>query len=357
MTVHNIATDSHHNPPGPWQRLWASQPFLILDGAMATELERVGLRLQGDPLWSARALIEHPELVRTVHLAYARAGADILVSASYQATLPGLIQAGFTASEARTFLRRSIMLAMQARAQHAQETSGRTASPLLVAGAVGPYGAYRADGSEYTGAYTTDPVRLRDFHLRHIEILAAMDVDLLICETIPSLHEGEVLIRILAEVPEIAAWISFSCADPWHVSYGDRIQDCLDLFRDTPHILAGVNCVAPDLVTPLLDSVRSQARGIEVVYANRGEIWNPSISTWQANTDLRDSDHVRLARSWVDQGVRVVGGCCRTTPDFIRALACLRRNLHTADVKHNAPAERRHAADTSDAPGSRGQNQ
>ena len=75
---------------------WLSQrPHLVLDGALATELERRGADLK-DPLWSARLLIEQPGLIRDVHLDYFRAGADVATSASYQASFEGFARRGLS---------------------------------------------------------------------------------------------------------------------------------------------------------------------------------------------------------------------------------------------------------------------
>ncbi len=294
---------------------------------MATELERAGLRLQGDPLWSARALIERPELIAAVHLAYARAGADILTSASYQATIPGLVEQGFTAKQARDCLKLSVALARQACHKYALESMRASSSSPLVAGGIGPYGAYLADGSEYTGRYNAEPGRLRDFHLRQIEVLLDTDVDILACESIPSLHEGEVLANILAEIPEMAAWVSFTCPDHEHVSYGNRLRDCVDLFQDKPHVLTGINCVKPTQVRGLIASVKDRYRSLKVVYANKGEVWDPDTLTWQETSGIDDQSHIRLAQDWIRQGIWIVGGCCRTTPDFIQALVSMRQSL------------------------------
>src|SRR5262249_31450614 len=119
-------------------------PFLdaagvvILDGALATELERRGADLR-DPLWSARALLEQPELIRAIHLDYFRAGADIATTASYQATLPGFRQRGLSAAQAREVLRQSVRLAQGARDEFALP-AGRLRP--LVAASVGCYGAF-----------------------------------------------------------------------------------------------------------------------------------------------------------------------------------------------------------------------
>src|SRR5947209_16567402 len=97
-------------------------PFLeqhgvvTLDGALATELERRGADLR-DPLWSAKVLIENPELIRQVHYDYFAAGADVATTASYQATIPGLMRRGLSATQAADVLRLSVRLAQQARDQ------------------------------------------------------------------------------------------------------------------------------------------------------------------------------------------------------------------------------------------------
>ena len=86
------------------------QPFVdragvvILDGALATELERRGADLR-DPIWSAKLLLEDPDLIRQVHLDYFNAGADVATTASYQASLPALMRRGLTEAHAAEVLR------------------------------------------------------------------------------------------------------------------------------------------------------------------------------------------------------------------------------------------------------------
>ena len=88
--------------------------ILVLDGAFATELEARGFSVN-DALWSAKAIFERPDLVRDVHLDYLRAGADIVTSASYQATVEGFMKKGFTEEQAASLIVRSVELAREAR--------------------------------------------------------------------------------------------------------------------------------------------------------------------------------------------------------------------------------------------------
>ena len=127
----------------------AVQDVIVLDGAFATELEARGFSVN-DALWSAKALFERPDLVREVHLDYLRVGADVVTSASYQATVEGFQKRGFSAEEATALLQTSVHLAQEARDLYLAEHGAGGSAPL-VAASVGPYGAYLADGSEYRG--------------------------------------------------------------------------------------------------------------------------------------------------------------------------------------------------------------
>src|SRR5215210_6079985 len=96
----------------PIATILQTHPIVVLDGALATELERRGADLR-DPLWSAKVLFENPELIRQVHADYFAAGADVATTASYQATLPALMQRGLNREQAAGVLRLSVSLAQQ----------------------------------------------------------------------------------------------------------------------------------------------------------------------------------------------------------------------------------------------------
>ena len=163
--------------PDPLSALLDDQGLVILDGGLATELEARGHDLT-NALWSARLLLDAPEVIADVHAAYLDAGADCIVSSSYQATLEGFRRRGVGAEEARERLQAAVELARGAR-----DGFWRTAPPgrrrPLVAASVGPYGAALADGSEYTGRYDLDEAGLYDFHAERFALLASAGADLL----------------------------------------------------------------------------------------------------------------------------------------------------------------------------------
>ena len=181
------------------------QSFLLLDGAMATELENRGCDLT-DSLWSAKLLTENPELISQVHYDYFKAGAQCTITASYQASLPGFAARGISAADAEALIRLSVTLAADARHRYLSEHPD--AGPLLIAGSVGPYGAFLADGSEYRGDYHCTPQQYQEFHRPRIAALLEAGADLVACETLPSFEEIQALPDPLTAFPRARAWSS-----------------------------------------------------------------------------------------------------------------------------------------------------
>ena len=307
----------------PLQPLLTRKPVVILDGALATELEQRGADLK-DPLWSAKILLEEPALIRQLHEDYFTAGADVAITASYQATFPGLAARGLDAEQSAALMRLSVQLATHARTDycthHADDPTAQR--PLLVAASVGPYGAYLHDGSEYRGDYGLTVEELMAWHRPRLAVLATSGADLLACETIPSLAEAEALVRVLAEFPGTAAWLSFSCADGEHVCHGERFVDCVAMAAASPQIVAvGVNCTPPRYIESLLQQAAIVTQKPLLTYPNSGEHWDAANQCWLPGSGV--ADFAAAAQRWHAAGARLIGGCCRTTPADIAALARL----------------------------------
>lgn len=277
---------------------------LVLDGGLSTHLETLGADLR-DELWSARLLLEDPALIRRVHTDYFAAGADVAITASYQASIPGFMKRGLDLEQAARLIARSVELAAQARDE---------AGTGLVAASVGPYGAYLANGAEYTGDYDLDEDGLVTWHRPRWEILVEAGADLMAVETIPSYPEARALARVLDETPDVKAWISFSCRDGEHINDGTPIREAAALFTGNPQVVAvGANCTAPRHIPGLIESLKG---GLPiVVYPNSGETWDPAEHRWQGLTD--PVEYGQAAKEWQQAGAAMIGGCCRTTPEHI----------------------------------------
>ena len=191
----------------PLARFLDSQRFVTLDGGLATELERRGADLR-DPLWSAKLLLDAPEMIEELHYDYFVAGADVGTGASYQASFQGFLARGIDAARAEHLLRLSVALVRRARQRFWSDERNRAGRiEPLVAASVGCYGAMLHDGSEYRGDYGLSRAELRTFHERRLRVLEDSGADIIACETIPSRLEAEALVSLL----EAPAWISFSC--------------------------------------------------------------------------------------------------------------------------------------------------
>ncbi len=313
------------------------QGVVVLDGGLATELETRGFDL-GDKLWSARLLLEQPEAIRRLHRDYLEAGADCVISASYQATALGFARRGIGREAAEDLLRLSVDLAAEARDDFWSDPANRRSRLRpLVAASVGPYGAYLANGSEYTGDYDLDEDGLAAFHRRRLEVLAAAGADLLACETVPSRAEARALARLLDEVPGPPAWLSFCCRDDRRLSDGSDLAATVAELDGHERIVAfGVNCVAPRHVSGLLARLREATSRPLAAYPNSGEIWDASGKRWQDEPSAVDraggaptvgraggaptEDLGAASAAWREAGARLIGGCCRTGPRDVRAI-------------------------------------
>jgi homocysteine S-methyltransferase len=304
------------NPVSPFLQ---KQRFVMLDGGLATEMERRGADLDDD-LWSARMLIDSPETIRMVHSDFLRAGADIIATATYQASFEGFAKAGRSSRQAERLMRLSVDLAVLARETFWSSTDVRHSRLRpLVAASIGPYGACLHDGSEYHGNYGLSRRDLMEFHRPRMEVLAETEADLFALETIPSLLEAEALLRVMEEFPGKYAWLSFSCRNGQEICHGERFADCAALADHAEFLVGvGVNCTAPKFISDLLVS----AAGVNtplVVYPNSGETWNADGNCWAG-----EGSGPPPVNEWYDRGARLIGGCCRTT---VRDIADMRAEL------------------------------
>ncbi len=299
----------------PFQLFLDHQGFVMLDGALASELERRGADLNHE-LWSARVLLEDPEMLYEVNHEYLLAGADVIATATYQASFEGFEKAGYGQHQASALMRLGVDIAIRAREDFWSEKENRPGRlKPLVAASIGPYGACLADGSEYHGNYGLSKQQLIDFHRPRMSILAGSDAELLAFETIPSLLEAQALIELLSEYPASKAWLSFSCKDEAHVCHGETFADCAALAEDSEQIIAiGVNCSAPKHLSALLSSVKRPGKPL-MAYPNSGEEWVADEYRWAG-----DFCEVLKPTAWYDAGARVIGACCRSNPADIKRM-------------------------------------
>ena len=312
-----------------------TSPFVVVDGGLSTALQGLGHTVDGE-LWTARLLRDQPVAIVDAHRAFIDAGAQVLITSSYQASVQGFVSAGSTIAEAHQMLASTTALARQAIALAATPTPGAAATPtpaaaatptpgaVVVAASVGPYGACLADGSEYHGRYQATWAQVRKFHADRLDVLIATGPDLLAIETIPTQAEAEIIVELVAE-SGIPAWLTFSCSDESTTCGGDPIEQAVRSIDGRLHAV-GVNCTDPRHVDGLLRRITSITDLALVAYPNHGGSWDADGKAWshdhrQAQTCEIDPQFVA---GWVDAGARYIGGCCGIGVTGIQELCALR---------------------------------
>jgi homocysteine S-methyltransferase len=249
------------------RQLLAERGTLRLDGGLSTALEELGADLD-DPLWTAKVLREEPALVLAAHRAFVAAGAEIVISASYQAP--------------DELLAASVRVARE--------------SGAFVAASVAPYGAALAGGQEYTGDYDVPA----GWHERRVEALIAAEPDFLAIETQPRADEAA---HIVSLVHSVDCWVTFTCRDGERTCHGERIEDAVRAVLAPPVSAVGVNCTAPEHVDELLNRIRAVTGLPLVAYPNAGGGWDAERKRWRGES----------AGTW-GGAAAIVGGCCGVGP-------------------------------------------
>jgi homocysteine S-methyltransferase len=296
--------------------------LMVLDGGFGTELERRGCDVRGE-LWSAQALLDRPDLVEDVHAAYLDAGADCITTGSYQVSFEGFARAGLSTADTIRALKASMAIAEAARRRFAA-TSRRRA---VIAASLGPDGATLHNGSENHGRYGVPAEELVAFHRSRLEHMHDGPIDLVACETVPSLQEATAMLRALSTFPHLRAWLAFTCVDGRHTGAGDEIATCARVVGESPQVVAiGVNCTAPAHVGTLIECLKAETTKPVVAYPNSGQQWDAKGRAWTGRSSI--GDYGALAVEWHRRGATWLGGCCGTTPSDITRM----RDALMADV-------------------------
>lgn len=283
---------------------------LTLDGGLGTLLESHGHDLSSS-LWSARLLLDDPDAIRAAHAEYFAAGARVAITSSYQVSYEGMDAAGYRRDEVDALLTRSVRLARDARVD-----AGLTENEAWVAASVGPFGASRADGSEYTGAYGLDVARLREWHRPRLRALADAGPDVIAVETVPASAEVEALCLELSGLG-VPAWISVTVAGA-ALRSGESLAEAFALADAVDEVVAiGVNCCDVDEVSVALDVLRCVSAKPAVVYPNSGEQWHAKGRRWSGTASAISES----TPEWIARGARLVGGCCRVGVDEVAGIA------------------------------------
>jgi homocysteine S-methyltransferase len=275
----------------------------LIDGGLSTELESLGANFQSE-LWTGQALLNSPDLVLRAHKNFVDAGAEVIISSSYQLSRSGFEEIGLSAKYADRALEESVELARSAVHN----------SSCQVAASIGPYGAILHDGSEFRGDYKLSQSQLEDFHFERLEIILAAKPDMLAVETIPNVIETKALVNVLRKT-DLPTWFSFTAASGSKMWSGEHIEDAAgELAGLTNLVAAGVNCVQPSQVKELTTRINVVTGLPAIAYPNGGGKWDASTNTWSGQDSKSLVDWIS---QWTDTAIDWVGGCCGTSAQEI----------------------------------------
>ncbi len=281
---------------------------VILDGGMGTEIKMRGIAAGSSEL-SVAAMVESPEGIREIHEDFIRAGAEVTITNTYNCNAGKLPHIGWISkSEAQAETVRLNELAAKAALE------ARAATPdheVIVAGSLGPL----------SQSYNPDAVQAYEECLNayreQVRVLAQAGVDVILIETCTKIHEAVAGVTAAVEA-RMPAWAGFVVDEQGRVASGESILEAQGAIKDAGASVLFLNCSQAPYVTAALKElvgrhdmpIGAYAQG--AVYEGRG---------WDFKDYMSPEEYLEYAMEWAGLGARVIGGCCGTAPEHIRALA------------------------------------
>ena len=291
---------------------------VVLDGAMGTELERLGAPMH-DAVWCGKALEDYPDLVREVHRSYIEAGADVITTNTYASPRHSL-EPGGLGDRVEEWNARAVAFAREAR------DAIDSPRPVYVAGSVSTFGSFNR----------LDPTELARGLREQAQILARHGVDLLLLETLGSMRDGvEAGVEAIADLG-LPVWVAMSCMqsrDSEEVMHGieeSRTHSDADDRKGYEPFGPAVAAVMArgasaalmmhsdlNVTRAALDAIAAHYEGPRGAYPNAGHWLRPQ---WAFVDQVSPEAYAEEASAWVASGARIVGGCCGIGPAHIKAV-------------------------------------
>lgn len=322
-------------------RRLAGPKVLVLDGAMGTELKRRGIPTPL-PAWSSHALRIDPEAVLAIHLDHVRAGADLITANTFRTTRRALAKAG-AGNDAAHLTSLAVRLARKAasdtpppRCQVLDAVSGIPASgfsrPVHVLGSLAPL------EDCYSPDLVPDAGTLAREHAEHAARLAEAGVDAILVETMNTRREAVAAVRA-ARATGLPVLASFVASSRGQLFDGEPLASLVPALLDAGIVALLVNCTPVATTGRVVPELRRLAGSTPIgAYANIG--FPHPDEGWEFAEGTPPAAYARHAAAWIQEGARIVGGCCGTTPEHIAAV----RALVDASVSSSPRATSRRSA-------------
>ncbi len=281
----------------------AAGEVLILDGAFGTELERMRA-ISNSPIWSAEILDKQPELVLTVHREYIQAGAEIITTGTFRTTRRALAKVG-RAAEFEVLTGIAVGLAKQAAAE------AQPVREIAVAGSIAPL------EDCFSPELVPSQSECEDEHRAQARALANSGVDFLLAETFNSVRECAAVVAAAKETG-LPVFLGVTCKPTGELLSGEQISGLVGALSGARPDCLLINCTPAEVLETALSQLAAEFDGPIGAYGNVGRA---QTRPWENERQLSSSSYLEYARKWLLIGAQIIGGCCGTTPEFIRHLA------------------------------------
>ncbi|HET9582063.1 MAG TPA: bifunctional homocysteine S-methyltransferase/methylenetetrahydrofolate reductase [Gemmatimonadota bacterium] len=272
---------------------------LVADGAMGTQIYERGVFINRcfDEL-----CLSSPAMIREIHASYVEAGAELLETNTFGANRARLLGHGLE-DRVVEINRAAVALAREA-----------AAGKAWVGGSMGPIGV----AGQVAGGYT--PGDMRGIFAEQAGALLESGVDALVVETIPSLIEMEAALAAIRDLdPDVPVVAMMSFTEEGLTQSGEPPELVVARLAEAGADVAGANCsVGP---RPMLDCVARMRDGVRIALAAMPNAGLPQSVEGRLIYMAGPEYFGKYAKRFVQAGVRLLGGCCGTTPDHVRAMA------------------------------------
>ncbi len=299
-----------------------NKEILLLDGGVSTEIRRRGVALD-ENVWSGLTTKTHPDQVREVHEDYIRAGAQVITANTYS-TARHVLESVNLGHESKLLNFKSVQLAQQARDNVAQEE-------VYIAGSMSSMPPLTHQHEVATGEHVVSSYR------ELAEVLAEAGVDVIIAEMMRDIENASIVIEA-AVATGLPVWIGYSAmmADNgvdvrslrWKntddTTSAPDFGEMVETLKPLGGQAAGIMHTQVENIAPALQVLRQHWSGPLLAYAETGKLILPE---WRYEEVSPPDEYALEIDAWIrDYGVQIVGGCCGTGPEHIRALKQLLSN-------------------------------
>ncbi len=280
---------------------------LILSGAMGTELERRGVEI-GLPYWSANALIFQPDVVQQIHEDYIEAGADIIVTNTFR-TNRRVFKNQNLPDRSLELTTKAVEIAKAARDRFPKRE-------ILIAGCVAPV------EDCYKPELVPTENELQSEQHEMVNRLVNLGVDFLLIETMTTIREARAAAEAAKETGKEFI-VSFACMKDGTLYGGEQLTDAINAIADLHPAMFSLNCISPRYLENPIQQLKSAIANskLEIPFAVYGNIGDPDIRDGKIIRDVDEDEYVKFALEWKELGASIIGGCCGTTPEYIRRIA------------------------------------